>query len=48
MSEFTLYEHQKTGVDFFINNNIGVLGDEMGLGKTLQAIVACTRFCRQG
>ena len=48
MAEFTLYEHQKTGVDFFINNSIGVLGDEMGLGKTLQAIVACTRFLQAG
>lgn len=44
MSSFTLYEHQKTGVDFFINNRVGVLGDEMGLGKTLQAILACQRF----
>ena len=48
MSSFTLYEHQKTGVDFFANNDIGVLGDEMGLGKTLQAIVACQRFLAQG
>ncbi len=47
MSSFTLYEHQKTGIDFFINNSIGVLGDEMGLGKTLQAIVACQRFLAQ-
>lgn len=48
MPSFTLYEHQKTGVDFFINNDIGVLGDEMGLGKTLQAIVACQRFLAEG
>lgn len=48
MPEFSLYEHQKTGVDFFINNSVGVLGDEMGLGKTLQAIVACQRFLAEG
>ena len=48
MSSFTLYDHQETGVDFFINNSIGVLGDEMGLGKTLQAIVACKSFLAQG
>ena len=48
MAEFALYEHQKAGVDFFLNNNIGVLGDEMGLGKTLQAIVACQHFLAAG
>ena len=48
MPEFSLYEHQKTGVDFFINNSVGVLGDEMGLGKTLQAIVACQHFLADG
>lgn len=48
VAEFTLYEHQKKGVDFFISNRAGVLGDEMGLGKTLQAIVACQHFLQKG
>ncbi len=48
MANFTLYEHQKIGIDFFINNSIGVLGDEMGLGKTMQAILACQRFLAEG
>lgn len=46
-ARFSLYQHQKMGVDFFLNNHVGVLGDEMGLGKTLQAIVAGTCFLQR-
>jgi SNF2 family DNA or RNA helicase len=37
----TLYEFQRTGVEFLRRARRALLGDDMGLGKTAQAIAAC-------
>ena len=47
-ADFSLYQHQKRGIEFLLNNTVGVLGDEMGLGKTLQTIIACRQLLQQG
>lgn len=35
-----LFEYQKQGIDFLVNNRGGMLLDEQGLGKTIQALEA--------
>ena len=38
-----LFEYQKQGIEFLVNNSGGMLLDEQGLGKTLQALEAVNR-----
>ena len=35
-----LFEYQKQGISFLVNNSGGMLLDEQGLGKTIQALEA--------
>lgn len=35
-----LYNHQKTGIKYFLSRNGCILADDMGLGKTVQSIIA--------
>ena len=43
-----LREYQKEGVEWLINNDVGILADDMGLGKTVQAIKAFEHLFGQG
>lgn len=38
-----LFEYQKQGIEFLVNNRGGMLLDEQGLGKTIQALKACEK-----
>ena len=38
-----LFNYQKQGIEFLVNNRGGMLLDEQGLGKTLQALEAVNR-----
>ena len=38
-----LFNYQKQGIEFLVNNSGGILLDEQGLGKTIQALKACEK-----
>lgn len=43
-----LYDYQRTGVKFLIENKSALLADEMGLGKSIQTIVGLQYLFRTG
>ena len=43
-----LKNFQIKGVDWLVNNKIGILADDMGLGKTVQSIFALKKLFKQG
>ena len=46
--ETQLKNFQTKGVEWLINNQIGILADDMGLGKTVQAIFGLKRLYKKG
>ena len=38
--DWSLFEHQKIGIEFLVNRRNAILADDMGLGKTLMALLA--------
>ena len=45
--EIQLKNFQTKGVEWLINNQIGILADDMGLGKTVQAIFGLKRLYKK-
>ena len=43
-----LFEYQKQGIEFLVNNHGGMLLDEQGLGKTIQALNAVNEIAQVG
>ena len=43
-----LFEYQKQGIEFLVNNRGGMLLDEQGLGKTIQALNAVNKIAPVG
>lgn len=43
-----LFEYQKQGIEFLVNNRGGMLLDEQGLGKTIQALNAVNEIAQVG
>tara|TARA_B100001123_G_scaffold325224_1_gene365548 strand:- start:40 stop:1632 length:1593 start_codon:yes stop_codon:yes gene_type:complete len=46
--ENELYQFQKIGVDWLLNNPRAILADDMGLGKTVQAVTAMKAMINSG
>jgi superfamily II DNA or RNA helicase len=47
-SKLSLFDHQKRGVEFAINNKHATLGMAVGLGKTLTSITAAKKLLNDG
>lgn len=47
-SFLALYDYQRKGVDFLINNSFAILVDDPGLGKTIQSIIALRLLFKVG